>query len=60
MRELQELGNDLMWDKMNAFFNANPPNLRIQPCVSIPPKINLDDFLMGSIFSNGKSLVLLE
>ncbi|PAV64627.1 hypothetical protein WR25_01700 [Diploscapter pachys] len=46
---------DHKWDKMNAFFNANPPDLRIQPYVSIDSAINLDDFLTGSIFSNGKS-----
>ncbi|PAV56982.1 hypothetical protein WR25_16748 [Diploscapter pachys] len=42
-----------MWEQMNAFFNANPPDLRIQPCISIPSNINLDDFLTSSIFQNG-------
>ncbi|PAV80050.1 hypothetical protein WR25_04885 [Diploscapter pachys] len=42
-----------LWGKMNAFFSANPPDLRIQPCVFANSRINLDDFLTGSIFSNG-------
>ncbi|PAV82253.1 hypothetical protein WR25_24509 [Diploscapter pachys] len=38
---------DHLWGKMNAFFNANPPDVRIQPCVSINSEINLDNFLTG-------------
>ena len=47
-----------MWDKMSAFFNANPPDVRVQPHVDTDTRINLDDFLTGSIFSNGKFLDL--
>ncbi|PAV86431.1 hypothetical protein WR25_24466 [Diploscapter pachys] len=45
-----------IWDKMNPFFNANPPDLRIQSYVSIcnvDSEIKLDSFSAGSIFSNG-------
>ena len=58
MYEFQDLENNdyQMWEQMNAFFNANPPDMRIQPCISIPSNTDLDDFLTGSIFQNGKSL----
>ena len=58
MDEFQDLDSrdDHIWDKMNPFFNANPPDLRIQPYVSIDSRINLDSF---SIFPNGKSLNFL-
>ena len=60
MHEFQDLdSNDYqLWDKMNAFFNANPPDVRIQPLVFINPETNLDSFLTSSIFQNGKSLGL--
>ncbi|PAV63795.1 hypothetical protein WR25_26306 isoform A [Diploscapter pachys] len=45
--------DDQIWEQMNAFFNANPPDLRIQPCVSIDSGINLNIFSTSSIFSNG-------
>ena len=58
MHEFQDMYNSDydLWDKMDAFFNANPPDLRIQPRVSTDSRINLDIFLTGGIFSNGKSL----
>ncbi|PAV73136.1 hypothetical protein WR25_12668 [Diploscapter pachys] len=55
------LGNndDHMWDKMSAFFNANPPDVRVQPHVDTDTRINLDDFLTGSIFSNGLAEIMI-
>ncbi|PAV62029.1 hypothetical protein WR25_00547 [Diploscapter pachys] len=45
--------DDHLWDKMDAFFNANPPDLRIRPIVSITSMYNLDDFLTSNVFLNG-------
>ncbi|PAV78447.1 hypothetical protein WR25_13247 [Diploscapter pachys] len=42
--------DDHKWDKMSAFFNANPPDLRIQPYVFINSRANLDNL---SVFPNG-------
>ncbi|PAV64342.1 hypothetical protein WR25_20480 [Diploscapter pachys] len=44
---------DHLWDKMDGFFNANPPDLRIRPIVSITSMDKLDNFLTSRIFSNG-------
>ncbi|PAV88952.1 hypothetical protein WR25_24386 [Diploscapter pachys] len=58
--ELTIYNNDNhMWDKMNAFFNANPPDVRVQPHVVTHSGINLDDFLTGSIFSNGLAEIMI-
>ncbi|PAV91874.1 hypothetical protein WR25_15624 [Diploscapter pachys] len=38
------------WKKMSAFFNTNPPDVRIQPYAIIDSRINLDSF---NIFPNG-------
>ncbi|PAV88106.1 hypothetical protein WR25_09116 [Diploscapter pachys] len=46
-----------MWNNMNAFFNANPPDLRIQPIVSINSRINLDSL---SIFPNGLAKISIH
>ena len=58
MHEFQNLYNKdgYLLSKMNALFNANPPDLRIQPYVFTNSSVNLDYFSMGSIFPNGKSL----